>query len=572
VYTLGINAVYNDSAACLVQDGRVIAAAEEERFTHVKHGKRPTPLSTCQLPYYAIDYCLSETGISLVDLDHVAYSFDPYLLLNKHSCNDTVRLPLKPCAHLLPAEWESAWDPLFLSLNVNAPLHLSGDVPHHLQKRFHGAKIEGSYRWHFVEHHTAHAASAFFVSPFDRAAVLTLDSRGEQATTTYSLGEGTCLKRLDQVDMPHSLGLLYERVTAYLGFLPFSDEYKVMALASFGKPRYLDIFHDIINCYPNGKYTIADIDLEAALGPRRMKGEPLEERHFDIASSLQKVLEDSVIEISHWLHRATQSDNLCMAGSVVLNCVMNVRLRDRAPFRNVWLQPAAGDAGTSIGAALWVDINERYEPARTAPMDHAFFGPAYDDETIESFLRWSKLPYRRVASPSQAAADLLAEGKIIGWYQSRLEYGPRTLGVRSMLASPIPADIQERLDAIKDHEDFQPVALVVLEEEAAEWFTYAEKSPFTLFVCEVKPDKTDKIPAVRHVDVSTRMQTINRDQHPHYYDLLKKFYTWTGVPVLVNASFNTRDEPIVCTLRDAVEYFWSSPLDALVIGSFLLEK
>lgn len=572
MYTLGINAVYHDSAACLVQDGQVIAAAEEERFAHVKHGKRPLPFSAYQLPYYAIDYCLSEAGIALADVEHVAYSFDPHLLLNNFSPNGTNSQPLEPGAHPIPAGWGSAWDPLLLSSIVNAPRHLSGGVPHDIRKRFHGLAADGPYRWHFVEHHTAHAASAFFVSPFERAAVLTLDGHGERAATTYSLGDGISLERLGQVDMPHSLGLLYERLTAYLGFQPSSSEAKVMALASFGKPRYMDVFHDIVQCFPNGWYTINDIDLENSLGPRRRKGEPLEERHFDIANSLQRVLQETVLQISHWLHKKTQSENLCLAGSLALNCAMNAHLRDRGPFNNVWVQPAAGDAGTALGAALWVDIQERERPTRPAPMDHAFFGPGYDDAAIETFLRWSKLRYRRVDNPSQEAAEMLAGGKILGWYQGRLEFGPRALGARSMLASPIPADMQERLNDLKEREQFRPMAPVVLEEEAAEWFSGAGQSPFMLFVYNVAPDKAHRIPAVRHVDGTARIQTINRDQHALYYDLLKAFHARTGVPVLVNTSFNIRGEPIVCTPRDAVECFWTSPLDALVIGSFVLEK
>ncbi len=239
MYILGINAAYHDSAACLVQDGWVIAAAEEERFTRVKHGKRPIPFSTYELPFHAIDYCLREANITLADVDHVAYGYDPYLLLGRHRDAETITLPLEPSAHPTPAEWESAWEPLFLSSIVNAPRHLAGGAPHHLQARFRGVKAHGSFQWHFVEHHTAHAASAFFPSPFDHAAILTLDGRGELATTSYSVGEGNTLYRLGQVNFPHSLGLLYEEVTGYLGFLPSSDEYKVMALASFGKPCYL---------------------------------------------------------------------------------------------------------------------------------------------------------------------------------------------------------------------------------------------------------------------------------------------------------------------------------------------
>ena len=572
MYTLGINATYHDPAACLVKDGMVLAAAEDERFTHVKHGKRPVPFSTYELPFHAIDFCLAEAGIRLADVDHVAYSYDPWLLLKQIDA-DKVALPLEPNARPVPPGLESAWDPLFLASIINAPRHLAESAPHHLAERFRGADPAGGpYRWHFVVHHLAHAASAFFPSPFERAAVMTLDGRGERSTVTYAVGEGTTLTALGQVHMPHSLGILYEQITGYLGFLHSSDEYKVMALASYGKPVYASIFRDAIQHQEQGQFTIDAIDFEQALGPRRERGGPLEQRHFDIAHSLQVVLEETVLKISEWLANATQCDKLCLAGGVALNCVLNARLRDRGPFRHIWVQPAAGDAGTALGAALWVDLEARGTSQRSYRMDHAFLGPRYDDDEIERFLRWSKLPYRRMQNIAEEAAELLVDDKIIGWHQGRMEFGPRALGARSILASPLHAQMQARLNELKDREDFRPVAPVVLEEHARRWFQGADSSPFMLFVYETNPDKVSRIPAVTHVDGTARIQTINRAQHPLYYDLLQAFYRRTGVPVLVNTSFNTRGEPIVCTPRDAVESFWTSPLDALVIGSFLLQK
>jgi carbamoyltransferase len=572
MYTLGINAVYHDSAACLVRDGHVVAAAEEERFSRIKHGKRPIPFSTYELPFHAIDYCLRAGGINLVDIDHIAYSYDPYLLLGTHRGDATITLPLEPSAHPVPAEWEAGWDPLFLSSIVNAPRHLAGGAPLHVQARFRGFRSDGSYRWHFVEHHLAHAASAFLPSPFVEAAVMTIDGRGEKATTTYNIGEGNGLQRLSQVNFPHSLGLLYEQVTAYLGFLHSSDEYKVMALASFGKPAYVEQFREMVHLAPAGQYTVDAPCLEMRFGPSRLKGEPLEQRHYDIAHSLQVVLEETVLALVAWLYEATGLDALCLAGGTALNCVMNARIRDRGPFKQVWVQPGAGDDGTALGAALWVDAQQRPAQKRVYTMQHAFLGPQYSDDEIERFLRWSKLAYRRLNNVAEETADLLARDKIVGWFQGRMEFGPRALGARSILASPLHAQMQERLNEIKDREDFRPVAPVVLEEEAADWFANASASPFMLFIYDVLPEKAHLIPAACHIDGTARIQTINRQQHRLYYEVVQAFRRLTGVPVLINTSFNTRGEPIVCTPRDALECFWTSPLDALVIGSFLLEK
>ena len=572
MHILGINAAFHDSSACLVEDGIVIAASEEERFTRIKHGKRPVPFSTWELPYHAIDDCLRQASISMTDVDHVAYAFDPAIRVRGSLDRATFTLPLQPSAHPVPAEWEAAWDPLFVASIINAPRHLAGGVPHHLKARFAGARPDGPYRWHFVEHHIAHAASAFLASPFEHAAVMTLDGRGERVTTAYFQGCGTELRRLGEVEMPHSLGILYEQVTEYLGFLHSSDEYKVMALASFGEPAYVDAFRGIVRYGQHGAYTIDVPCLEQRLGPARERGGPLEQRHFDIARSLQIVVEETVLDIARWLQAATGERNLCLAGGVALNCVMNARLRDEGPFERIWVQPAAGDAGTALGAALWVDAEERGATKRLYQMDHAYLGPGYADAEIETFLTWSRLPYRRLDDVAAEAAALLADGQILGWFQGRMEFGPRALGARSILASPIDAEMQARLNEIKDREDFRPVAPVVLAEKAAEWFVDGNDSPFMLFVHDVHPDRVDRIPAVRHVDGTARIQTISRSQNPLYYDVIAAFERQTGVPVLVNTSFNTRGGPIVCTPRDAVECFWTSPLDALVIGSYLLQK
>lgn len=569
MYILGINAVFHDSSACILKDGKLLAAAEEERFTHIKHGKRPIPFSTYQLPYHAIDYCLQVAGIHLVDVDEIAYSFDPKVLAYNLE-EKTVAIPYSPLRDK-PEDGIAEWDPLFLSFILNAPRQLVDGYPHHLQKRFAGAKVSLE-KWHYVEHHIAHAASAFFPSPFSHAAVLTIDGRGEKTTTSYYLGEGNELTKVSEVLMPHSLGLLYEEVTSYLGFLHSSDEYKVMALASYGKPVYLNEFRSMIHVGANGTYTISDLKLEELFGKARKRDEPFLPHHFDIAYSLQKVLEETVLQLVNWFQKDTGEENLCMAGGVALNCVLNGVIREYGNFKNIWVQPASGDAGTALGAALWVDTQKRKDDKKSFVMDHCYWGPEYSDEEVEKFLKWTKVPYRKLDHVAKETAALLADNKIIGWFQGRMEFGPRALGARSILASPIDAGMQAKLNEIKDREDFRPVAPVVLESDAPEWFENAGQSPFMLFVYCVRSDKADRIPAVRHVDGTARIQTVNEKQHPLYHDLLKEFKELTGVPVLVNTSFNTRGEPIVCTPRDAIECFWTSPFDALVINSFLLEK
>lgn len=617
--TLGINAAFHDCSAALIRDGEVIAAAEEERFTQIKHGKRPLPFTTWQLPFHAIDYCLREAGIGLADVDRYAYSFDPHLLGSPPALSATaaaaappgrstgaaaaaiplmprlpesIRLPLEPSRAVRADADHSPWDPLFLSYVVNAPRQLASGAPHHLQARFAGARLDTiQQRWRYVEHHLAHEASAFLAAPFDECAVLTMDGRGEWATTSAGVFRDGRYRRLRQINLPHSLGLLYEDVTRWLGFLHSSDEYKVMALASYGTPRYMDVFDAMVQCGDDGVYTVKRMNLAALLGPPRQRGAALRREHYDVASSLQKVLEQTVLRLAGWLREESGATNLALAGGVALNCVMNARLRDEGPFDAVWVQPAAGDAGTALGAALWTDWTERErEPQRRRwTMKHAYLGPSYAEEEIERLLSWAKLPYRRPDDLAAETARLLAQDRIVGWYQGRMEFGPRALGARSILASPLSTDMQQRLNELKDREDFRPVAPAVPEACAADWFRTRRRAaaddapdsgvpaasmsaPFMLFVFDVAPDRGDRIPAVRHVDGTARVQTVDRDSNPLYHDLLTAFGDLTGVPVLVNTSFNTRGRPIVCTPRDALETFWTSPLDALAIGPFLVEK
>jgi len=571
MHTLGINAAYHDCAACLVTDGELIAAAEEERFTRVKHGKRAVAFTAWQLPYHAIDYCLREAGIGLAQVDHVAYSYDPRLLATwPGDAKPTIALPLEPSAAAKAGA--APWEELFMCYVANAPRQLAGGAPHGLRKRFAGTRWDGPFRWHYVGHHGAHEASAYLAAPFEECAVLTLDGRGERATTSYGHFVGGRFRTLKQIDLPHSLGLLYETITEHLGFLRSSDEYKVMALASFGEDAYREAFREMLRYTGNGEYRVCEIDLVRALGPARERGAPFEARHQNIARSLQVALEETVLEMAGWLHGQTGARHLAMAGGVALNCVLNARIRDRGPFERVWVQPAAGDAGTALGAALLVDAKERRGWRKCWTMEHAYWGPAFDDAEIEELLRHSKARYTRPESIAQATAELLCQDRIVGWFQGRMEFGPRALGARSVIASPIHESMQARLNQLKEREDFRPVAPAVLEEEASRWFVNAGRAPFMLFVYDVAPDKAERIPAVRHTDGTARIQTVNRAQNPRYYDVIQAFRERTGVPVLVNTSFNTRGEPIVCTPRDALECYFTSPLDALAIGSFLLEK
>lgn len=570
MYTLGINAAFHDSAASIVKDGQLLAAAEDERFTHIKHGKRPIPFSAYELPFHAIDYCLQVAGIHLSEVDHIAYSFDPYLLMDeKQPTGMDSRTPYHQPDR--PATDGQPQQQLFLSSIINAPAQLVSGYPHHLQKRFKGV-TQADWEWHFIEHHLAHAASAYLPSPFSDAAVMVLDGRGELATTSYHTGMRNDLTRIGQVNFPHSLGLLYEEVTTYLGFLHSSDEYKVMALASYGKPTYVNDFRDMVWIGENGQYRIQRTPLEARFGAARLRHEPFTGHHFDIARSLQFVLEETVLELAHWLHDETGQRNLTMAGGVALNCVLNARIRDAGPFSEVWVQPAAGDSGTALGAAHWVDNKLRGETQKTFVMEHAYWGPAYSDDDIAAFLEKAKVPFTKMENVAEETAQLLAANRIVGWFQGGMEYGPRALGSRSILASPILPEMQAWLNEVKDREDFRPVAPVVTEEAAPSWFTDAGQSPFMLFVNQVAPEKAGLIPAVKHVDGTARIQTVNRKQNPLYYDLLKAFERITGIPVLINTSFNTIGRPIVCTPRDAVECFWTSPFDVLIIGSFLISK
>ena len=570
--TLGINAAFHDSAACLVDDGVVVAAAEEERFTQIKHGKRPVPFSAWELPYHAIDYCLAEAAVDIDAIDHVAYSFDPGLLVNGHGLPAQIELPLEPSA-IRVASGTAPWDPLFLSYIVNAPRQLAGGTPHHLQARLRSKRANPRWQWHFVSHHLAHQASAFLASPFDECAVLTLDGRGENTSTQYGIFRGGRYAVLDEVPLPHSLGLFYEEVTRHLGFLHSSDEYKVMALASFGTPRFEDEMRRHVRHVREGRYVVDAPPLGRFCDPRK-RGEPFLPIHADVAYAAQRALEETVLAMVRWLRDVTKMRYVAMAGGVALNCVMNAFIRDAGVFDDVWVQPAASDAGTALGAALWIDRERRKGGAgeRAYRMDHVHLGPGYSDAEIEMALQHAHARYEKPANLPEAIASHLDRDRIVGWFQGRMEFGPRALGARSILASPLHQDMQSRLNELKDREDFRPVAPAVLEETASQWFEGCTRSPFMLFVHRVPANRRSQIPAACHADGTARVQTVSREVNPAYHALIDAFARRSGVPVIINTSFNTRGKPIVCTPRDALECFFASPIDVLAIGPYVIEK
>ena len=536
---LGINAVFHDPAAALVVDGRVVAAAEEERFSRRKHGKSPVPFSTWELPEHAAGWCLREAGIEAADLDAIAYSYDPALAT---AVNGDITA--------------SEWEPLRTLFAERAPLFLQTALP----------GVDPA-RVRFVPHHVAHAASAYLASPYRDCSVLVLDGRGEQASHLAGRVVGGSLEVLATQRLPHSLGLVYEEVTEHLGFRRSSDEYKVMAMASYGEPEMLEPLRKLVRCQGGGFAT--DPIRWDDLAPRLVDGDAWTPQHAALASSVQVRLQEVLLELARWLHERTGDRCLTMAGGVALNCVANSYLAQHGPFEEVWVQPASGDAGTALGAAL-------HEAHRLGddvqPMTTAALGREFSDEVIEATLREARVPFERPADIAAATADVLAADGVVAWFQGRSEFGPRALGHRSLLADPRRAANLERLNDIKGREQFRPVAPMVLSERADEIFTGRIPSEYMLFTHGVRPEWRDRIPAVVHVDGSARIQTVDRAAEPLVARMLDAVDERTNVPVVVNTSFNTAGRPMVDGPRDALECFGSSPIDALAIGPFLVRR
>jgi carbamoyltransferase len=536
---LGINAVFHDPAAALLVDGEIVAAAEEERFSRRKHGKPPVAFSTWELPEQAMAFCLAEAGLEPADLDAVAYSYDP-------------ALAQPPGDDITAGEWEG-----LRTLYVQrAPLFLRASLP-----GLDPTKVRS------VAHHVAHAASATFASGYDPCDVLVLDGRGERASHLAGRFADGELEVLAAQALPHSLGLLYENLTAHLGFRRSSDEYKVMAMASYGEPSFLDEMRGLVRV-DGGGFTVEPVDL-GRFAPPLAKDAEFTRPHADLAASVQRRLEEVLIELARWLHERTGHRDLVMAGGVALNCVANSRLWREGPYDRIWVQPASGDSGTALGAAMHVAA-EAGDLVR--PMATAALGRDWDGAALRARLETAAIPYERPDDVAAAAAEALARNEIVAWFQGRSEYGPRALGHRSLLADPRAAANLERLNDVKGREQFRPVAPMVLAERAGAIFDGPLPSPFMLFTHDVRSGWAERIPAVVHVDGTARIQTVDRDAEPLVARMLERFEALTGVPVVVNTSLNTAGRPMVDDPRDALECFGSAPVDMLAIGPFVVRR
>ena len=583
---LGISAYYHDSAACLVSDGRIVAAAQEERFSRRKHDP--------DFPARAVAYCLREGGLAdASQLDAVVFYDKPVIKFDRL---------VETYVRFAPRGLRSFWKAMPLWLKKK--LWMREDLRDQLD--YDGLVL-------FTDHHESHAASAFFPSPFERAAILTLDGVGEWATASLGVGEGNRIRVLREIHFPHSLGLLYSAFTYFTGFKVNSGEYKLMGLAPYGEPRYADVIErELIEVYEDGSFrlNLRYFDWCVGLrmtnrrferlfgGPPRPPEAPITQREMDLAASIQVVTEKVMLAMARHAHAVTGLDSLVLAGGVALNCVGNGRILREGPFRNLWVQPAAGDAGGALGAALFAH-HQLFDAPRQAggrrDLQHGtLLGPAWDDEAIDAFVRERGIRAHRFDTEEalvDRVADLLASEQVVGWFQGRMEFGPRALGSRSILGDARSRAMQSTMNLkIKFRESFRPFAPSVLRERAAEWFELDADSPYMLLVADVRSERRlpveangfrgleklkvarSVIPAVTHVDDSARIQTVAREDNPRYHRLIERFHEKTGCPVIVNTSFNVRGEPIVCTPEDAWRCFTRTQMDALVLGSFVIER
>jgi carbamoyltransferase len=550
---IGISALYHDASCCILQDGVLKAAAEEERFSRQK--------ADPSMPFKAFQYCLKEAGLTVADVDCLAY----------------YELPEKKLARQL---W-SGHQKVFQELNTTlSPVRAEQQIREMLG-------YEGPIK--FVEHHLSHAASSFFYSGFNRAAILTVDGVGEWATTTYGIGEGNNIDLFEEVHFPDSLGLLYSTITSYLGFEVNEGEYKVMGLAPYGQPRYTDKIWKMLSSGKNGQYSLDMVYFDFLRGdnmyseaivplfgqPVRLRGTEVTQFHQDVARSMQVVLEEILVEKATYLHQRTNSDNLCMAGGVALNCVANGRILNKGPFKRLFVQPAANDAGAALGAAALAHAALTGERPSHRKLPHVYLGPEYSNPEIADLLQASSLVYKDYRGNCEEmyadTAQKLAQGKVIGWFQGRMEFGPRSLGARSILADPRDPSMRDRINAmVKKREGFRPFAPAVLEEKMRDHFAIDHASPFMLETCQVISPLD--LPAITHVDGSARVQSVSAQGNPRFAALIEAFERITNCPILLNTSFNVKGEPIVCDPEDAMRCFISANIDCLVMGDFVIDR
>ena len=594
MYILGISAFYHDSAACLLKDGEIIAAAQEERFTRKKHD--------AGFPTHAIQYCIKEAGIAANEIDNVVFYEKPFVKFERLL---ETYLAFAPKGFTSFAKAMPVWikDKLFQKSALIKELKLTLDK-----------SVDWRERLLFSEHHLSHAASAYYPSPFESAAVLTLDGVGEWTTTSLAIGKGNDLKVVKEIHFPHSLGLLYSTFTYYTGFKVNSGEYKVMGLAPYGEPRYADLIREkLISVAGDGSFhldmsyfdyatglTMTNKKFNALFGgPPRTSETELTQREMDLAASVQKVTEDIVLELARGIARETGERNLCLAGGVALNCVANGILLREKIFDNIWIQPAAGDAGGALGAAFstWYlhHDKERFTSTERDAMKGAYLGPEFNNAEIEAELTACGANFKKLSENEmiEEIASALANEKAIGWMQGRMEFGPRALGGRSIIADPRSPIVQKQLNLkVKYRESFRPFAPSILRENVSEWFDHDTDSPYMLLVAGVQKEKRramtadeealfgiDKlnvprssVPAITHVDYSARIQTVHADTNPRYHTLITKFKEKTGCPLVVNTSFNVRGEPIICTPTDAFKCFMGTEMDVLAVGNYVLYK
>lgn len=564
MYILGIACFYHDSSATLLLDGKIVAAAQEERFNRKK--------ASSSFPILAINFCLKQADITIKDLDLIVFYEKPYLKFERVIKDHLKNYPFSLSNFLRVI-------PHWLNERLSLPIEIEKQI---------GYKGKVLY----VPHHYSHASSAFFSSPFKQAAIITADAVGEYDTLTIGIGHKNQIKLIKKLSYPDSLGLLYTTISTYLGFNANSGEGRVMAFAALGEPKYLDIFKKIVHVKPDGSFQLDrkyfsfnrgskmfNKNLEKILGPARDMGktyeENVEQRYFDIASSLQVLLEEIIVKIANYTYKVTNQKRLCLAGGVFLNCVANTKILKETPFKEIFIQPAAGDAGGSLGAVLYTYHQFFNKPRSTFQMKDAFLGPEFSEKEILQTLRKNQAIFKKLSNQTlvKLVAKKIYENKIIAWFQGRMEFGPRALGHRSILANACNKNIKKLLnEKIKHREWFRPYGILIPEDKVDKYFNENIKNPFMLMVGTIKENKKELIPSATHCDGSSRLQTINKDIHGLLFDVIEEFEKISGIPIMINTSFNDNNEPIVCNPQDAYNCFMKTDLDFLIMGNYIVSK